>query len=486
MINQRKIVAILMALLVFITVLQAQNKVHPDARFSEAEILNVKANGFKGIWYMNQPSHDEYVYKYSGGMGTYCAKHRPFGIYSKEVNKTFFCFGGTDDSNSTLLHNVSYYDHSTGEVANPTTILDKHTTDAHDNPVISMDDKGYIYIFSTAHGIGRPSYISKSIEPYDISKFRLLHPTEIVEGKDVPFDNFSYFQIWFVKEKGFIALFTKYNKSGNRIIGFNTSKDGEKWGEWKVIAHIDMGHYQVSGEHDGKVALAFNYHPEGKGLNYRTNLYYLETNDWGKSWQTANGEKVELPLTVVDNPALVKDYKSEGLNCYMKDINFEENGNPVIMVVSSKGYESGPANNPRTWEVFSFDKEWSNHPVAISDNNYDTGSLYIEENGDWKVIGPTITGPQAFNPGGEITMWLSTNKGVSWRLERQLTCNSLQNNNYLRRPVNAHPGFYGIWADGHGRKPSGSALYFCDKDGKVFALPKEMTDDTTKPVEVTR
>jgi hypothetical protein len=131
----------------------SQQNQHPDARYAEAELILEKANGFKGIWYMNQPSNDEYVYKYSGGLGTYPANHRPFAIYSEEVNKTFFCFGGTDDSNSTLLHNVSYFDHNTGKVANPTILLDKRTTDAHDNPVISIDDKGYIWIFSTAHGV---------------------------------------------------------------------------------------------------------------------------------------------------------------------------------------------------------------------------------------------------------------------------------------------------------------------------------------------
>ena len=34
-----------------------------DAAYAEAEELNQKANGYRGIWYMNQPSNDEYVYK---------------------------------------------------------------------------------------------------------------------------------------------------------------------------------------------------------------------------------------------------------------------------------------------------------------------------------------------------------------------------------------------------------------------------------------
>jgi len=71
------------------------------------ELICRKDSGYRGIWYANQPQEDEYVYKYSGGLGTYCAKHGPMAIYAAEVHKTFFCYGGTDEENSTLLHMVS-------------------------------------------------------------------------------------------------------------------------------------------------------------------------------------------------------------------------------------------------------------------------------------------------------------------------------------------------------------------------------------------
>lgn len=456
-------------------------QVHPDAQFAEAEELQIKANGFKGIWYMNQPSNDEYVYKYSGGMATYTAKHRPIAIYSKKVKKTFFCFGGTNEANTTLLHNVSYFDHKTGEVANPTIILDKHTTDAHDNPVISIDDKGHIWIFSTSHGTHRPSYIYKSDKPYDIEKFSRVNATEIVDGKEKSFDNFSYFQVYHVKSKGFIALFTRYKGWSSRMIGYNTSKDGVKWNEWKLLGNIDEGHYQISGINKGKISVAFNYHPKGKGQNFRTNLYYLETSDFGKSWQTVDGQQISLPLTKPESPALIKDFKSEGLNCYVKDLNFDKKGNPIVMVVSSKGFKAGPENNPRTWEVFSYNKIWKNSKVTTSDNNYDTGSIYVDKDGSWQIVGPSRQGPQHYNPGGEITMWKSTNKGETWVESKQLTKNSLMNHNYVRRPLDNHPDFYGFWADGHGRKPSESHLYFCNKDGVIFRLPRNFTQKTIKP-----
>src|SRR3989339_1735772 len=136
--------------------------------------LNLKDDGYRGIWYMNEPSNDVYVYKYSGGLGTYCAKHQPFAVYCKEVNKTFFCYGGTSKTSYTqLLHMVSYYDHATGTVPRPTIVVNKKTSDAHDNPVISMDDAGHVWIFSSAHGTSRPGFIWRSRRPYDVDDFEL-------------------------------------------------------------------------------------------------------------------------------------------------------------------------------------------------------------------------------------------------------------------------------------------------------------------------
>ncbi len=50
-------------------------------------------------------------------------------------------------------------------------LLDKQTTDAHDNPTLNFDAAGHLWIFSNAHGTSRPSFIHKSAEPYSIDKF---------------------------------------------------------------------------------------------------------------------------------------------------------------------------------------------------------------------------------------------------------------------------------------------------------------------------
>jgi len=251
-----------------------------------------KADGYRGIWYSNQRQNDEYVYKYSGGLGTYCAKHRPLAVYSPEANKTFFCYGGTLKDKNQLVHAVSYYDHATGRVPRPTVLLNKGTDDAHDNPVISLDARGHVWIFSSSHGTARPSYVSVSKKPYDVNDFERVLTT-----------NFSYTQPYHIPGQGFFFPHTIYR--GGRCLYQMRSPDGRTWTEPELLSKIEQGHYEVTWCHGSKVGAAFNFHPKPKGLNWRTNLYYMETDDLGKTWRNAQGQPIELPITEVANPALV-------------------------------------------------------------------------------------------------------------------------------------------------------------------------------------
>ena len=459
------------------------------ARFALSEddiTINRLDDGYRGIWYYNQKSGDEYVYKYSGGLGTYCAKHQPFAVYCKAVDRTFFCYGGTTkDCNRKLIHCVSYFDHRTGTVPRPTILLDKKTEDAHDNPVISVDDEGYIWIFSTSHGRSRPSFIHRSREPYNVASFQRIKATYRRGNENVPLTNFSYMQAWHVTGKGFFCFFTRYGDPAKRTNMFMTSKDGMHWSPWRRLAAIEWGQYQISVAGPNKVAAAFNFHPEGKGLNWRTNLYYIESSDFGRTWQSIKGSRLTVPLVDANNDALVHDYRGDGLNVYLKDMCFDNEGRPVILYVTSGGYESGPKNNPRTWTVARWTNDlWRISPITTSDNNYDMGSLYLESDGTWRVIGPTQPGPQPFNPGGEVAMWISRDDGKNWKMAKSLTAESTMNHTYVRRPVHAHSDFYAIWADGHGRQPSHSRIYFCNRDGDVFMLPPKMDGEFSKPIPV--
>ena len=97
-------------------------------------------------------------------------------------------------------------------------------------------------------------------------------------------------------------------------------------------------------------------------------------------------------------------------------------------------------------------------------------------------IAPTEPGPQRYNTGGEVAVWTSRDRGATWKKVKQLTSGSKHNHTYVRRPVDAHVDFYALWADGHGRQPSISYLYFTNRSGDhVWRLPPVMEDDFAEP-----
>jgi len=432
---------------------------------------NVKADGYKGIWF-TLGQFSEYGDKYSGGLGTYTANHIPFAIYSPEVKKTFFVYGGTTAKDQRhLLIMISYFDHQKKVVPRPVIVYDKlGVDDPHDNASVSIDDQGYIWVFVSGRAKARPGFIFKSTAPYSIDGFEKILQKEM-----------TYPQPWWRKGEGFLYLFTKYTKG--RELYWSTSQDGKTWAPDQKLAGMG-GHYQVSNYNGHKLVSVFNYHPGGN-VDKRTNLYLLQTDDAGKTWKTVDGQLVKPPLTNPRNEALVYDYEAEGKLVYVNDLSFDADGNPVVLAVVSKKFQPGPDPFPREWTIIHWTEgKWTFHKVCESTHNYDMGSLYIEK-GSWTIIGPTEPGPQKWGTGGEMALWQSSDEGVSWGKIRNITRNSLYNHSYARRPLNANDDFYDFWADGDADKISPSGIYFTNKTGdKVWKLPYAMKNDFEKPIRI--
>jgi len=437
----------------------------------DAGAQNSKADGYKGIWF-TLGQFSEYGDKYSGGLGTYTANHIPVAIYAPAVKKTFFVYGGTTQSDQKhLLIMLSYYDHQRGVVPKPIIVYDKMgVNDPHDNAALAIDDQGYIWVYVSGRNTSRLGLVFKSRQPYGIDAFDKMY-----EG------DMTYPQPWWVSGKGFLYLFTRYTKG--RELYWSTSSDGQTWTPAQKLAGMG-GHYQITNMHQGKLVSVFNYHPGGN-VDKRTNIYALQTDDMGKTWRTLSGTPVTTPLTSPQSGTLVKNYEAEGKLVYLNDLNFDKNGNPVILAVISRHSQPGPKGDPHEWLVIQWENnQWNFRKVCESTHNYDMGSLYIQ-NDHWKIIGPTEPGPQRYGTGGEMALWVSNNSGKSWKKKRSITQNSQYNQSYARRPVAVHPDFYAFWADGHANKFSESKLYFTNKKGdKVWMLPYHMAKDFEKPVRL--
>lgn len=427
-----------------------------------------RVSGYRGIWFTLGQMLD-YGDKYSGGLGTYTAKHHPLAVYAPEANKTFFVYGGTTQANERdLLAMIGYYDHETDLVPQPVVVHNKiDVDDPHDNPSLNIDGDGYLWVFVSGRGSIRPGYIYRSLKPYSIDGFE-----QVME------DEFAYPQPWWIDGQGFVFLFTRY--TDGRELYWRTSPDGIVWSKTQKL--VSGGHYQMSNAANGRVITAFNSHFPNSRVDARTNLSFLSTSDMGQSWQTADGITIATPIDSLDTSALVRDYRSEGRLVYLKDIGFDLDGNPVLLYITSNDFQPGPSGTPRTWTIAHWKKDkWIFHEMAPATHNYDMGSLYLEKDGTWRIIAPTDPGPQSWGTGGEMAMWISSDEGETWTEISNLTTNSIRNHGYARRPLNAHPDFYAFWADGNPDSLSISRLYFTSKDGLVRQLPYEMNEPNVQP-----
>ncbi|MEI6276340.1 MAG: BNR-4 repeat-containing protein [Prolixibacteraceae bacterium] len=437
----------------------------------ETQAQNPKANGYKGIWF-TLGQFSEFGDKYSGGLGTYTANHIPIAIYAPQVNKTFFTYGGTTSKDERhLLIMISYFDHQTRTVPKPVIVYDKvGVDDPHDNAAISIDGEGYIWVFVSGRNTTRPGLIFKGSTPYSIESF-----------KEVKTGEMTYPQPRWMEGNGFFYLFTKYTKG--RELYWSTSQDGKTWAPDQKLAGMG-GHYQISNVNGNKIYSVFNFHPGGD-VDKRTNIYLVQTDDLGKTWKSIDGQILQTPLSDIHSPAIVFDYEAHGKLVYLNDLNFDKDGNPIILAVISNDFKPGPKGDPREWTIIHHKNgKWNFHKVCTSTHNYDMGSLYIE-NVLWRIVGPTEPGPQKLGTGGEMAIWESSDEGKTWVKTRNVTHNSQRNNSYARRPVKANDEFYSFWADGNADKLSESKLYFMNRKGdEVYVLPYDMTQDRMKPERI--
>lgn len=463
--------------------IEQNEKEHDKAQSSDLSNVsverldNTKADGYRGIWF-ELGQKFEYGDKYSGGLGTYTAKHVPLAIYAPKVDKTFFVYGGTkNDTSRHLLCMIGAYDHQSRKVSKPTVVCDKQgVIDPHDNPSMMIDDDGYIWVFVSGRGRKRPGFKYRSRDPFSIDHFDKITEEEM-----------TYPQPWNTKN-GFLHLFTKY--TGVRQLYWERSQDGVHWSDDQLLAAIPQnggeksGHYQVSATWEGKkVGTFFNRHPQGN-VDRRTDLYYLQTNDLGASWTDVSGKRIEIPLTQRNSSARAMDFYTQEKNIYLKDMGFTGQGYPVGLFIRSNGHEPGPDNAPYEWFVMQWNgEEWLLNTITSSDHNYDMGSLYLETD-KWRVVGPTTSAeesPQPWGVGGEVEVWGSIDQGNTWINEKQITHDSRYNHSYVRRPLKYKSPFCFFWADGDPHHFSISRLYFGDFEGHVWKLPDHMKEEWEMP-----
>ena len=197
-----------------------------------------------------------------------------------------------------LQYMIGCYDHQRQQVSRPVVVYDKWCGDAHDNPVMTIDPEGHLWVLGPSHGeYTTESFMSRSQSAYDFHHFDHHH---------VPL--FAYPQT-LVDLARICPLSHSLQQASAWPMVYPGARPLTPQREIH-LAHIERGSYQVSASHQQRLGTVFNMHPNKGGLEARRNLYYLQTDDGGQTWTNAQGEAVLLPLTKEDNPALVLSTRS--------------------------------------------------------------------------------------------------------------------------------------------------------------------------------
>lgn len=441
------------------------------------------AEGFFGVWYRNGPGHQAAPFKYSGGLATYPQQHRPIAIHRADVGRTYFAWGASRSIptlEESMRHGqpghtidaISYYDHATGTLAPPLHLVTRDWLDPHENPTIAIDDAGHVLMFCPGHGESRESCIVRTARPHDLTSFEMVR-------RFGPSEGFAYPQPWWVAGRGLVLLHTRY-EGGERRLAATSSPDGVDWSRWDEptwVSRMAAGSYQISWADDaGRVATCFDVHPTDRGdmppLNYRRNIYYLETRDLGRTWRSAEGERFDVPAVDEDNDAQMLSTRERAWNVYLKDLCFDDRGEPIVVYLTCGGPEPGPEHGPHQWWIATRDAAaWTHTKITRSDHAYDHGELFQLVPDDWRLFAPTGVCIDRWGTGGQMHLWQSRDRGQTWADLGPKT-DDQQSYTYARRPHHAQRDFAWLFSDGRANTPSPSTLHFADSDGHMIMAPR--------------
>ncbi|MBQ4845909.1 hypothetical protein [Pseudoalteromonas sp. MMG005] len=477
---------------------------------------------------------------------------------------------------SSLAVMVASYDNNTGKVSAPVTVHVKGTGDGHDNAVINIDDQGHLYVFVSGRGRVRGGLIYRSNRAINDPSglpleggFKIVYSdkfqqkdfcetglTKTCQHRENNYLGFTYPQVWWIEsKKKFLMVHTRYvgvynsqnnnhwlpgdpnyiratytswiTPQGNDVVKFTTPRElialtKKSYPNSTPQSHyFARGHYNVSKEHNGSVAIAFNVHLRDSNpkryspSDNRTNLYFMYTND-GDTWYNHNNELILSANDSINETAElkrfeVKEYQSIENNhsteswcseqtnsystvcrrVYLKDLDFRVDNQgkldrAELLVAGNSSTTHGPhpskfiADQDVYTSRFSLsDSQWLEERVTNRfanesngamlsgwpkiDHNYSSGAIKIAGN-SVKIAVPIASYKDGF-AGGERIALLNNPNGELGNWQSPIYTDNYQDPGYSDnnvRAVHHADGTSGIgllWSRGlaTGPNPDGSA-----------------------------
>lgn len=436
--------------------------------------VNEKADGFRNV--LTFQMRPEELAKQARSAGK-C----PFAEYSAHANKTFFCFNALDETTGETLLEIAAFDHAARQVSKPT-ILERLENNV--SPAVStltIGQLGYIWIFSPAPQ-GQTMRVYCSRRPYNTDAFDRISMAGHGGFPQTAANHYVGIQA-FSLPKGFVVLY--YVRSDTqRTLCCLSSQDGHNWSaQEQPVAVITPDSCQTTAVwksgNEGKVGTVFICPGNNLSDTNSDRIYYLETRNQGQTWLDVLGNDVSIPLKSVDSQGFVGAGTVKIL-----DLAFQSDGKPVILYVKKQTVpqpEGSASSNPPflySWKIAIWNGvSWTMNSITQSDSLQEFGSLYIDSDGVWRMIGGDGISESGDVVGGLINLWTSSDCGVTWKRCKRLSTRTGVNSYTTRKPVNAEDDFYALWTDSQDVPQKSSNLYMSNSSGEVFQLPRRMDED---------
>lgn len=328
---------------------------------------------------------------------------------------------------------VCAYDHTTKQWTGPIQAgisalgddpapTDPDKIDNHGRPALLVDKAGYIHLVFGGHGghsglgenplgfhgSGRQTHVV-SKNPRDISSWEVL-------------DNISPFGTYnqLVKmDNGNIYLFYRHGPHRSDWVYQKSTDNGRTFADpVSILRHqpqmedptvYDTWYAWFTEGPDNTIMAAFNYHPCATKPNHtslRLNAYAMRMNTLDDSWENANGDRLDMPLSKssADNMAMV--YDSKGKKTRLGTTRSDPAGNPLIYFRTNSKEQAFLYHR---WTG----TDW--HTSRIMDPQFGDGDLFIDKEQKVKLL---MTGQQG--DVAEIGWWLAEEDKTHWQAEPSL------------------------------------------------------------------
>lgn len=307
--------------------------------------------------------------------------------------------GWTGRRNSAAM--IRTYRHASGEWSEPFTI--GPGVDNHNNPALVADSRGILHVVYGAHET--PLLYGHSLRPNDASAW-----SEVVEcGERLTYASLTC-------DADDVLHFTARERDPDNLRRYLACYQRRPGGEWTRVARIvDSRRTEYTNfgnclavDDDGRLHLSFSiYAPE---ISAGRCVGYLTSDDGGRSWRTASGRVVDLPVPEHVGPDEVYVRRGGDIRLLNGNIALGPDGSPWVFFV-----ERTPRRVYHPWLMHLEADGWRTidllpHLPESMRGRGASGVLSVTASGDlWFV-----TSGRMLQPGHQVALLRSTDGGASF------------------------------------------------------------------------